>query len=70
MEIMSLKDFTVIFHSLVISKPFCGQCRDCWTTLLVSELSVTLFFMTRNEMSPRFCKFGLWVLSQSTQPPP
>ena len=49
MGIMSLKDFAVIFHSLVISKPLCGQCRDCWTTLLGSELNVTRFFVTKNK---------------------
>lgn len=34
MEIMGLKkDFAIIFHSVIISKPLCGQCRDCVTTL-------------------------------------
>lgn len=43
------KDFAIIFHSVIISKPLCGQCRDglCDHTV-VSEFSGTAFLRTRN----------------------
>lgn len=47
---MSLKkNFAIIFYSVIMSKPLCGQCRDCFDHTLGSEFSVTLFFETKNE---------------------